>query len=230
MLLLAALSILASLGAMSVFGQPSLLRVEVAAVVAVLAPLFWPGVGATPVRTALRVLGWSFAATAMAAIAIAVLSRPAQPWLPIAVVCAMLLSILILTHAAVAGLECRWRKRSQDADGARELAGRAMAAALLLLGTLPFWLGPVAEVMSARHPRAIDFIVGLSPVTHLAVAAGNDLLRNPWVYVHSNLASLRVDYPEPAALAWGYGSACVALAIAITSRAKRRPAPEPALK
>lgn len=233
MLLLAALSILAALGAMSSFGQPSLLRVEAAAVVAVLAPLFWPGLGATPVRTALRVFGWSMSAAAMAAITIAVLSRPAQPWLPIAVACVMLLSILILTHAAAAGLECRWRQRSQDADGARELAGRAVAAALLLFGTLPFWLGPVAEVISVRHPRAIDFIVGLSPVTHLAVASGNDLLRNPWVYKHSNLASLRVDYPEPVALAWGYGSACVALglvALAITSRAARRPAPEPALK
>jgi hypothetical protein len=233
MLLLAALSILAALGALSVFGQPSLLRFEVAAVVAVLAPLFWPGLGATPVRTVLRVLGWSFAAAAMAAIAIAALSRPAPSWLPIAVVAAMLVVILILAHAAVVLLESRWRERSHDADGARELAGRTIAAALMLLGTLPFWLGPAAEVVSARHPRAIDFIVGVSPVTHLAVASGNDLLRNPWVYQHSNLASLRVDYPEPAALAWGYGSAGVALvlvALAITARATRRPAPEPALK
>lgn len=233
MLLLAALSILAALGAMSVFGQPSLLRFEVAAVIAVLAPLFWPGLGMTPVRTVLRVLGWSCAAAAMAAIAIAVLSRPTQPWLPIAVVGAMLLAILILAHAAVVLLESRWRQRSLDADGARELAGRTICAALMLLGTLPFWLGPVADMLSTRHPSAIDFIVGLSPATHLAVASGNDLLRTPWVYEHSNLASLRVDYPEAAALAWGYGAACVALvlvALTITARATRRAAPEPALK
>ena len=31
----------------------------------------------------------------------------------------------------------------------------------------------------------------MSPLTHLAVASGNDLLRNQWFYQHSNLASLQ---------------------------------------
>ena len=44
----------------------------------------------------------------------------------------------------------------------------------------------------------------MSPLTHLAVASGNDLLRNQWFYQHSNLASLQISYPELNALAWGY--------------------------
>ncbi len=228
MLLVAAWSILAALGALSAHGQPSSLRVEATFVVAVLAPLFWPGRGTTPKRTALRVLGWSCAAAVSAAISIALLARSAQSWLRIFLACSMLLSILILTHAAVAWLERRWRARSDDADGARELAGRAMAVVLVLLGTLPVWFGPIAEVLSARHPRLIDLVVGLSPVTHLAVASGNDLMRNPWLYEHSNLAVLPVAYPEPAALAWGYGSACAVLALAAI--ASRRSRLEQALK
>lgn len=208
---------------MSAHGQPSLLRVEVTAVVAVLAPLFWPGRATTRARTALCVVAWSGAAAASAAIAIVVLGRFGQPWLQIVWACAMLMAILVLSHAAAAWLERRWRARSNDADSARELAGRTMSVALVLLGTVPFWLGPVAELLSVRHPRVIDLVVGLSPVTHLAVASGNDVLRNSWLYEHSNLASLPVSYPERAALAWGYGSACAALALAaLASRMPRR--------
>ncbi len=223
MLLVAALSILAAFGATSTHGQASSLRVEVTAVVGVLAPLFWPGRATTSARTALRVVAWSAAAAAAAAIAIVLLAHPAQAWPRIVWACAMLMSILVLAHAAAAWLEQRWRARSDDADSARELAGRTMAVALFLFGTLPFWLGPVAELLSARYPRVIDLVVGLSPVTHLAVASGNDVLRNSWLYGHSNLASLPVSYPEHAALAWGYGSACAALAlVALASRLPRR--------
>ena len=96
-----------------------------------------------------------------------------------------------------------------------------MASALAALATLPFWLGPAAESLTARHPGIIDVVVGLSPVTHLAVASGNDLLRNPWLYEHSNLAVLLVSYPGFGTLAGGYASACVVLAI--VAFASRRP-------
>ncbi len=78
---------------------------------------------------------------------------------------------------------------------AREAAGRSAAVALALLGALPLWLGPVAETLSARHDWAIDAVVGASPLTHLAVASGNDLLRNQWFYQHANLAALLFSYP-----------------------------------
>jgi hypothetical protein len=67
MLLVAAASILAAWSATRRSRASSSLRVEVTAVVGLLAPLFWPGRAATASRTALRVLAWSAAATAAGA-------------------------------------------------------------------------------------------------------------------------------------------------------------------
>ena len=221
MLLVAALSILAAWGATSPAGQSSSLRVEVTAVIGLLAPLFWPGRAATGSRTAVRVVAWSAAAAASAAIFL--LAHPAQSWGRVAAACAMLMAMLIVAHAVVATIERRGHAAADGAASARELAGPAMTGALAALGTLPFWLGPAAEALSTRHPGIIDVVVGLSPVTHLAVASGNDLLHNPWLYEHSNLAVLPVSYPELGTLAWGYATACVALAmIVLASRRARR--------
>ncbi len=221
MLLAAALSILVAWGAGQ--GPASSLRVEVTAVIGLLAPLFWPGRGATRSRTALRVVAWSAAAAASAALAL--LALPAQPASRVASACAMLMAILVLTLAAAATLEWWWSGTIADAGSARELAGRTMAGALAALGTLPFWLGPMAESLVARHPGIIDLVVGLSPVTHLAVASGNDLLHNPWLYEHSNLAVLAVSFPRLGTLAGFYVAACAVLAI--VELASRRPTATP---
>lgn len=215
MLVAAALAILVVSGATATPMQGSSLRLAVTAVFALLAPLFWPGCGPTLARTTLRVVAWSVAVAVSAAIAILAIARPAQAWLPVVQVCAMLLALLMLSHAAAAMLERRWRARSVDAADARGLAGRAAAVVLGLWGTLPFWAGPVAELVTPRHPGTIDAMLGASPLTHLAVAAGNDLLRNSWLYEHSNLAVLSVSSPEPAVLAWSYGSACLVLALVV---------------
>ncbi|MEO8309834.1 MAG: hypothetical protein ABI520_01575 [Caldimonas sp.] len=213
------MSILAAWGATSSAGQPSSLRVEVTAVIGLLAPLFWPGRAATGSRTALRVVAWSAASAALAAIVLLVHS--AQPWSRVASACAMLMAILVLTHTAAAAIERVWMGSADGAGSARELVGPTTAGALAALGTLPFWLGPAAESLSTRHPGIIDLVVGVSPVTHLAVAAGNDLMHNPWLYEHSNLAVLAVSYPELGTLAWGYAAACGALALTVL--ASRRP-------
>ncbi len=224
MLLVAALSILAAWGATSPHGQPSALRVEVTAVIGLLAPLFWPGRGASGPRTALRVVAWSAAAAASAAIVL--LAHPAQPWGRVVSACAMLMAILVLAHAAAAAIERGWNGTAEAGGIARELAGPTVTGALAVLGTSPFWLGPAAESLSTRHPGIIDLVVGLSPVTHLAIASGNDLLHNPWLYEHSNLAVLPVSYPELGTLAWGYATACAALAmIVLASRRSRRTIP-----
>ncbi len=215
MLVAAALAILVASGAMATPMQGSSLRLAVTAVFALLAPLFWPGRCATSARTVLSVVAWSIAVTVSAAIAILVVARPAQPWLPVVEVCAMLLMLLLLSHAAAAALERRWHARSVDAAHARELAGRAVAVVLGLWGTLPFWAGPMAELLTPSHPGTIDVVLGASPLTHLAVAANNDLLRNAWLYEHSNLAVLSVSTPGPAILAWCYGSACLVLALVV---------------
>jgi hypothetical protein len=215
MLLAAALSILAAVGATAGPLQGSALRTAAVAVVGLLAPLFWPGRTATVASTALRVVVWSVGVVVSTGVAIGILAHPAQPWLRILSACAMLLPIVLLSHAAAAWLEQSWDARSGEAGEARELAGRAVALALALLGTLPFCLGPVAELLTARHPGIIDVVIGSSLLTHLAVASGNDLLRNSWFYEHSNLAALRVSYPQAGVLAGCYGAVCLALALVV---------------
>ena len=233
MMVVGAFAILVAFGATSAEMTTSSLRLAVTAVFAVLAPLFWPGCGSTPARTALRVVAWSAGVAGSSAIAIGALAHPGQPGLRMVWACAMLLALLLLSHTVAAVLERRWRALSGDAAQARELASRAVALALAFSGTLPFWVGPMAEVLTPRHPGIIDAVVGASPLVHLAVASNNDLLRTAWLYRHSNLSTLSVSFPEPATLAWCYGSACLALAlVGLASRYPRRAAGgvEPALK
>jgi hypothetical protein len=224
LLAVAAALMLAALGATASELPPSALRVLVAAVVALLAPLSWPGIAGTPARTALRVAAWSAASSVLAAIAMRLLGPATQPWMRIIETGAMLMLILLLTHTVAAALESWWRGAAADAPGAREFAGRSAALGLALLGALPLWLGPASELLSRREPWLIDAVLGASPLTHLAVASGNDLLRNQWFYQHSNLAALPFAYPGPTELAWGYASAALALGlIALVFHLARRP-------
>lgn len=206
---------------------PSTLRVVVAAVVGLLAPLFWPGIGASPPHTVRRLVAWSFAASGVAAITLGVFGNPVQPVAKILETCAMLLPIVLLTHALAAVLEGHWRRAALAPEPAREMAGRAVALLLALLGGLPLWLGPLGETLSPAYPGAVDALVAASPLTHLAVASGNDLLRNPWLYQHSNLAALPVSYPGLAELAWSYGAACVLMAGAALAWVRRAGAAPP---
>ena len=213
MLAMPGVLMLAAFGATATDLQPSALRVAVTAVIGVTAPLFWPGNAATPARTALRVGAWSAAAACLAAITLQFAGNSGQPFARVLAACGMLLLILLVTHAVAAGLEERLRDQSGDAETAREMAGRAAALALALLGSLPLWLGPASELLAGRYPWIIDAVVAMSPLTHLAVASGNDLLRNQWFYQHSNLAALHFSYPSPVELVLSYGSVCLALAL-----------------
>ena len=224
MLLLASLSMLAALGAFTPDVQPSALRTMVTAVVGMLAPLFWPGAGPTVARTAGLVVAWSAASAGTAAMLLQGLGHPGQPLARTLGSCAMLMLMLLVVHALVATLDWRWRGQPVNAQSSGEVAGRVGSVWLALLGSLPLWLGPASELLSSRHVWMIDTVVGLSPLTHLAVAAGNDLLRNQWFYQHSNLAALQYAYPGLAELAWGYAAACVLLAlIALAFHRQRRP-------
>lgn len=224
LLLAAALMLLAALGAADPDLQPSALRLMVTCVVALLAPVFWPGIAATPSRTALRVAGWSVAAACLAALALWAFGTALQPLSRVLAACSMLTLVLIVTHALVAVLEGHWRGASADLRVSRELAGRSAALALAMLGSLPLWFGPTAELLSAGHAWIVDATLALSPLTHLAVASGNDLLRNQWFYQHSNLASLQTAYPELNAIAWTYLFACSMLLLTALSSRRRQPA------
>jgi len=227
MLAVSMLIVLAAVGASSEQWQPSALRLLVTTVVGLLAPLFWPGSAATAARTMSRIVGWSAAAAALAAATLLMVGGPMQPVRPVIAACTALLLMLVLVHALVAAFEMRWRRLSmaaQDTEDAREQSGRMVATTLALLGSLPLWCGPVAELLAARHAWILDAVVGISPLTHLAVASGNDLLRNQWFYQHSNLAGLRVSYPSFEALAWFYATACLVLVlIGVASRRGDRP-------
>src|SRR4030095_11919568 len=135
---------LAAFGATGTDLQPSALRVAVTAIVGLLAPLFWPGGGATAARTTLRIAGWALAATCIAAIALRFAGDHRQPFVRILPACAMLMLILLVMHALAAGLERRWRDGSADTETAREMAGHTAAIVLALLGSVPLWLGPAA--------------------------------------------------------------------------------------
>jgi len=226
MLLVAASLVLAAFGATTADLQPSAQRVAVTGVVGLLAPLFWPGNAGTPARNALRVAAWSGAAAGLAALMLCGISAPTQPLARILASCAMLLPIMLITHAVMARLERRWCSLLGDAHAAREMVGRTASVALAMLGALPLWLGPLGELLSARHGWLIDALVGLSPLTHLAVASDNDLLRNQWFYQHSNLANLQFSYPSLATLSWSYGTVGALLAsIALLQRRSHRPLP-----
>ena len=224
MLAMTTVPMLAALGATASDLQPSAQRLAITAVAGLTAPLFWPGAAATPARTALRIAAWSFAAACLAAIELRIAGGSAQPFARIAAACAMLLLVLLVTHAFAAALEGRLRGRARDAEDAREIAGRAAAIALALLGSLPLWLGPAGELLASRYAWMIDAVVGASPLTHLAVASGNDLLRNQWFYQHSNLAALQFSYPGLAEITLSYAAVCLALAfVALAARSARRP-------
>lgn len=191
--------------------QASTLRLLVVGVIALIAPLFWPGVAADRRHTVWRVAAWSGAAAALAVPGILLAGGAVRAWVPVAMSCAMLLALLLMVHTAAALLENRLRASSTEAT-ARAAAGRIVTLALAAAGALPLWLGPAAEVLSQRREGLIDSVVGFSPLTHLAVASGNDLLRNEWLYQHSNLATLPFQYPEAAVLAGAYGAAVALLA------------------
>lgn len=221
MLLLAAMGLL---GATGVFGagpaglQPSAQRLAVSAVFGLLAPLFWPGRADTARRSGRNVIVWSAAVTVLALVTLMAMGQGVQRWPGLAATGLMLLAILLLCHGVAALLEGRGHDvadAGRDGLSRRARAGQGVAVGLALLGALPLWLGPLAERVTAGQDTALDAIVGLSPLTHLAVAAGNDLLRNPWFYQHANLAGLRVAYPEIGVLAWCYAAAALALALAL---------------
>lgn len=214
MLFVAASLTLVASGATAPDLQPGALRVMAGAAVGLLAPLFWPGLAATPARTAMRIAAWSAAAAVLAAMAMRVFGHPARAFVPDLRVCGMLWLMLVLAHAAAAAIEAWLRGRSVNAQGARELAGHTVVAALAAFGSLPLWLGPAGELLSARHDGAVDVVLALSPLVHLAVAADNDLLRNDWFYQHSSLAGLQYGYPGLVGTVLSYAAACALLALA----------------
>jgi hypothetical protein len=217
MLCIAATALLAAFGGLGSDGQPAALRVGVAAVVGLLAPLFWIGTAPAPRTFAARAapIVESLALAGLAALMMAALGRGHQNLIAVVWVCAVLWAVLLLTRSLAGLLQGLWLRLDDDPAAARWGADIGASAVLALLGSAPLWLGPAAERLSLRVDGAIDGVLAASPLTHLAVASGLDLLRQEWLYQNSNLASLPTDHPAPVHLVAFYGVACViALALA----------------
>jgi hypothetical protein len=199
-------------------------RVLITAVVALLAPLFWPGKRSSRKPTAMVILAWSCVVTCLAALLLLVIGRGTHSGQSIASVCGVLLLISMTTHAAAVAVETFVGKMSADAPNAREIGGRVAMLVLALLGSIPVWMGPAVEIAKHSHPGLIDIIVGVSPLTHIAVAGGNDLLRNPWFYQHSSLSGLQFSYPSLTMVVMCYIAVAVAvLGVPLLVDSKRTP-------
>ncbi len=77
----------------------------------------------------------------------------------------------------------------------------AAAAWWVMLGTFlsatsPLWLAPLLDQLQIARPL-IDLLIGLNPLTWLAVLAEQDYLRSEWFYRNSPLGGMRYDYPTP---------------------------------
>lgn len=156
-----------------------------------LAPLLAPPT-ATGRRAVVRLLAWS-GLVVVAAVVFPLLrgQLPGLPWF------GLLGPMALAVHAAVA-------LASRLAPAHAGAAGPALSCALAAAGALPLWAGPLAELVTTRWPAALDSVVGASPLVQIAVAAGNDLVRNDWFYAHSALSGLSFDYPHPGLAALAY--------------------------
>lgn len=200
----AGLLMVATLAALGVggaaFGEThaSAWRVWAAATLLLLAPLFWPGRGPAPWR---RVLAWSLVGLGAGLVATLGFGPPGR-WDAVARVALQLGALLLLAHAL-----CAWLEGPLGGAGS---AGAAVAMLLALAGTLPVWAGPATMGVEGGG-TALDTLLAASPLTHLAVASDNDLLRNPWLYENTPLGGLPAEYPAGTTLAAAYAAGLAAL-------------------
>lgn len=125
------------------------------------------------------------------------------------------LGIVLTTRLAVIVAQAVLRGLGTALAVADEWARCLTAAALWLLAATPLWLGPLADLQSRASPTAAEAIVAASPLVHLGLAAGQDVLRTQWFYAHSSLGGLQFDYPSLGAVALAY--VCIATLLALVA-------------
>ena len=222
-LALTSLLAITALGAYSAAGlQRSAHLALITSVITLLSPLFWPGRAVAARATRWRILGWSLAAALLAVAAMLGTGDPSH----VATAGVMLLVICIATTGTAARLETFFVRRGATAAKASDASAWLATALLAIPAAAPLWLGPAAELASAGHPQALEAVVAMSPLTHLAIASGNDLLRNQWFYQHSNLAGLRFDYPRLALVLTAYTALSLVLVL-FPAMVRSRPRPGP---
>ncbi len=167
---------------------------------------------ATRMSTALAasLAGWLCTTLLLVVAAVLYGARPATAQLaPLLLVA---LGIVVVTQLAARAATRLLQVARLDETAAREWARWLVAAILWLLATAPLWLGPLAALGAEAGPARSSAIVAASPLVHLGVAAGQDLLRTQWWYAHTSFGSLQFDYPSLTAIARAYVATSLALA------------------
>lgn len=184
----------------------------VVSVPVLLAPLFWPR-DVVSLRRLPVCLGSPIVTAALLAVAWQLAKGRAIPLAALVPACVTSLMILLVAYLCVivaAGVLARF---GANARTAREWAVWTMTSILWLAAAGPLWLGPVAD-LGARIDAAIpSTLLACSPLAHLAVASGYDLLRSQWFYGHTSLGALQVEYPRLTTLLIAYAGAGVVLAL-----------------
>jgi len=137
---------------------------------------------------------------------------------------------LVITARLAAIVAAAALRNSSMADAAADEWARWLAASTLwLLAATPLWLGPLADLQAREGTAAAEAIVAASPLVHLGLAAGQDVLRTQWFYANSSLGSLQFDYPSLTSVALGYACAAAVLALLAVGFARRGAAATPAV-
>ncbi len=191
--------------------SPTELAFVAVAVPALLAPLFWPRECPSVRRLLVSALG-PVAAFVVTCCVLRVLHGAVALQ---GVVLAGLVAVLMLAvlHQLAALIEPVVRRLGASESSAREWSLWSVTALLWLAAAAPAWLGPAADLGARTDPRWPSFVLGSSPLAHLASASGYDVLRGQWFYAHSSLGALQVDYPRVATLLIAYALALVALTL-----------------
>jgi hypothetical protein len=192
---------------------PSAAVLLAAAVPLLLAPLFWPRASSGPRRLLHAVVAQAIACLAVAAVLWGLYDLAPSPRRLAA--CGLLgLLVTAALHQLAALIAPQVQRLGATEASAREWAVWTVLALLWVTASAPLWMGPFADAAVARWPGLPTLIVGASPLTQLAAAAGHDVLRDQWFYASSSLGSMQVAYAGLPGLLVGYAIAAFALTLA----------------
>ena len=190
-----------------------------AGVPAMLAPLFWPRERHSWNRLLQSVLG-PLLTMAIVALGLRIaVGAPAAPG-PLALAGLVMVAMLAAAHQAAALIDDTLRRLGAGDSPARDWSYWTVTAALWLAAAAPLWLGPLADLFAGTRPRLPTLVFWSSPLAHLAAAAGYDILRGQWLYAHSSLGGLQVDYPRLPSLLSAYLAAAVTLTLLRAGQAR----------
>ena len=190
-----------------------------AAVPAMLAPLFWLREGYARDRLLQSALAPVLAMVVVALGLRIAVGASAAPG-PLALAGLVIIAMLTAAHQAAALVEDTLRRLGAGDSLARDWSYWTVTAVLWLAAAAPLWLGPLADLFAGARPRLPTFVLGSSPLAHLAAAAGYDILRGQWFYAHSSLGGLQVDYPRLPLLLSAYIAAAIALTLVRAGQAR----------